>query len=110
MAKPVSAWKDDEVLSALKEARSHKPLVVEERAHKAYKLMLKTEAARRNILPVGDDGEDQNFKLPEAEIIALRTGFGGITSQEQSDPYVGAARPGGGGALEADVVARRAIG
>ncbi len=84
MARPVSAWEDHQVLAAIKEARIHKPLVVEERAHKAYKLMLKTEAARRGILPVGEDGEDQNFQKPSAEIfeLAVRLGSNEVFQQE----------------------------
>lgn len=84
MTKPVSAWEDNELLGALKMARAHKPLVVEERAHKAYKLMLKTEAARRGILPVGQNGEDQNFRKPSAEIfeLAVRLGSSEIFEQE----------------------------
>lgn len=76
---------DEDLLKEYRAAKRTKPLLVEDSAHKKYKLALKTACAERGILPPNANGDDQNFSQPEAEVIEM----------QQPEPLTGGTMPGG---------------
>lgn len=75
--KPFKEMEDKELLVEYRVAKRGNIVLCDEGAAKRYKLALKSECARRGILPISDDGEDQNFRQPSAEVFNLAVRLGG---------------------------------
>jgi len=84
LTKPIREMGDEELLTDYRAVKRGNIFLSDDGAVKRYRLALKTEAARRGILPVGEDGEDQNFQKPSAEIfeLAVRLGNHEVFEQE----------------------------